>query len=167
MPLDPVLRDALNKQITNERYNAAFYTACALRFELLNLPGFSRWMTRAAREERHHASWFADYLIDRNEVPIFAPLDGIALPNGATMNNIGSMLFALALQREQQTTQQINALHMLGDETNDPQTCVFLHWFIKEQTRSEREIIEWLAKLKLADNDAAAVIALDHRLGKR
>lgn len=166
MPLEPVLRSSLNNQITNERYNAAFYRAAAARLELLNLSGFARWMKRAAKEETHHASWFTDYLIDRNEAPVYDKLDAIALPNSITMNNAGSILFAAALQREQQTTQQINALYLLGDEVNDPQTCVFLHWFIDEQTRSEREVTEILAQVKLAESDPAGIIVLDQRFRK-
>lgn len=167
MPLEPVLRSSLNNQITNERYNAAFYRAAAARFELLNLPGFARWMKRAAKEETHHASWFTDYLIDRNEAPIYDKLDAITLPNGMTMNNVGSILFAAALQREQQTTQQINSLHMLSEEVKDPQTGIFLHWFIAEQTQSEREVTEILAQVKLAESDPAGVLLLDQKFRKK
>ncbi len=166
MPLEPVLRDSLNKQITNERYNAAFYRAAAARLDLLNLPGFARWMKRSAKEETKHASWFADYLIDRNEAAIYAALDAVTLPNGSTINNVASALFALALQAEQRTTQQINSLYLMADEVNDPQTCVFLHWFIEEQTKSEREVTEILAQVKLAESDPAGILTLDHRLGK-
>lgn len=166
MSLDPVLRDRLNAQVTTERYNSAFYRACANRLAFLNLTGLARWMRHAARDENRHASWFADYLIDRNEFPPTDALPAVTLPNSATMLTAGSVLFAEALKREQATTQAINALYELGDEVNDPQTCVFLHWFIEEQTRSEREITELLAELKIADNDAAAVIALDRKVGK-
>lgn len=166
MPLDPVLRDRLNNQITNERQNAAVYLACALRFELLNLPGFAHWMHHASKEETHHAKWFAQYLVDRYEVPTIAPLEGFSATLNVTMNNVGSALFAVALSAEQRTTQQINALYLLSDEVNDPQTCIFLHWFIEEQTRSEREVAEILAQVKLAESDPAGILALDHRLGK-
>lgn len=166
MTLDPVLRDRINAQITMERLNSAFYFACANQFALLNLTGLARWMRHAARDERQHAAWFADYLIDRGESPVTAALPAVTLPNTSSMGTAGSILFGEALKKEQATTQAINALYELGDEVHDPQTCIFLHWFVAEQTRSEREITEILAKLKMADNDAAAVVALDHKAGK-
>ena len=41
--LDPVILDALNRQMTNERYNSAIYAAIGNRFDVLNLTGMAKF----------------------------------------------------------------------------------------------------------------------------
>lgn len=165
MPLDPVLRNALQKQMNTERQNSVFYKACEARFDALGLRGFAHWMHRAAKEERAHAQRFFDYLIDRNEVPILDALAAYAAV-AVTPQSAAASLFGESLKKEQANTQAINYLYGLSDEVKDPQTCVMLHWFIDEQTDSEATLYDITAQLKLIADDAAAILRLDHRLRK-
>lgn len=163
--LDPVVLDALNRQITTERFNAAIYMALANRLDSLNLTGFGAWMRAASTDETMHAQKFTDYIIDRNAFPIVAPLDGFAPPNGDMMT-IGTLSFAAALQRELTTTDAIKMLYDLADEIHDSQTCQFLLWFLDEQTKSVRETTELTARAQFAQGDSAAILAMDHELGE-
>lgn len=165
MPLEPVLRDNLNKQYNTERFNAVFYKACESRFGNLGLRGFAAWMHRASKDERQHAQAFFDYLIDRNETPALAALPAYT-PPVVTLQNAAATLFGEALKKEQQNTQAINFIYQLGDEVKDPQTCIFLHPFIDEQTESEATLQDIVSQLKLIADDAAAILRLDHRLRK-
>ena len=165
MSLEPVLRDALQKQMNTERLNAVFYKACSARLDSLGLRGFARWMHRSAKDERQHAQLFFDYLIDRAEVPNLAPLETYT-PPVVNIKNAPAILFTAALQKERQNTQAINYLYNLGDEVKDPQTCIFLHPLIDEQTESEATLQDITAQLNLAGDDAAAILRLDHRLRK-
>lgn len=162
--LDPVVADALNRQITNERQNNAIYQAIANRFDVLNLTGMAHYARQNAKEESHHAKWFTEYLIDRNGAPTIDPLDGVNPPQ-ADMTSAARILFSAILLREQQVTEQIKTIYSLADEADDPQTCKFLHWFLKEQTKSEREFTELVARATLAEGCAAAILALDKELG--
>lgn len=162
---DPVILDALNKQITNERYNAACYLALANRLDYLNLSGFAAWMRRAADEEMTHAARITEYVIDRNGFPIIAPLQGFTAPE-ADMTTGGAVTFAAALQREQVTTEDIKTLYDLSEQADDSQTCQFLLWFLKEQTKSVRETTELQARAQFAQGCPAAILAMDRELGE-
>ena len=162
---DPVLRDTFQKQMNTERLNAVFYKACEGRFDSLGLRGFARWFHRAAKDEREHAQRFFDYLIDRGEVPALAPL-ATYTPPAVTPQTIAAVLFGEALKKEQQNTQAINYLYNLSDEMKDPQSCIFLHPFIDEQTESEATLQDITAQLKLIGDDAGALLHLDRRLRK-
>lgn len=163
--LDPVLRSALQKQMNTERQNSVFYKACEARCDALGLRGFAHWMHRSAKEERAHAQKLFDYLIDRNEVPALDALTAYA-PPAVTPQNAAAVLFGESLKKEQANTQAINYLYGLADEVKDPQTCVFLHWFVNEQTDSEATLYDIITQLNLIRDDAAAILRLDHRLRK-
>ena len=165
--LDPVLLDSLQQQITRERQNEAVYLAVAHRFDVLNLTGFAAWSRKAAREEAEHAQRFADYVIDRNAAPQVQPLGGVIPPIPLDMLSAPALLVAVALQTEINNTESIKTLYSLAEEADDPQTCVWLIWAIEEQTSAERELTTLLARCKLAENDAAAVLQLDRELGAR
>lgn len=163
--LDPVVLDTLNRQITNERNNSAMYWALANRLEFLNLPGMAHHMRDASGDETTHAQKFTDYLIDRNAFPLVAPLDAALAPD-ADMLTAGRLCFAAALQREMQTTEQIKTLYDIAEQADDPQTCQFLLWFLDEQTQSEREYVELVARLQFAEGCPAAILAIDKELGE-
>lgn len=165
MALDPVVFDSLNRQITNERSNSAMYWALANRLDFSNLVGMATHMRAASLDETTHAQKFTDYLIDRGAFPTVEVVPA-AIPPDAPMLKIGTLCFAAALQREMQTTEQIKTLHDIAEQADDPQTCQFLLWFLEEQTQSEREYTELVARLQLAEGCAAAVLAMDHELAE-
>lgn len=164
MALDPVVQDALAQQVTRERTNQAAYMALDYRFQVLNLDGFAGYCRKAALEEGEHAQKFANYLIDREGVPVISPLNGVNAPQ-ADMLTAGAVLFGLALQVEKANTEAIKTLHALADEADDPQTCSFLIWALDEQTSAERELTEMVARCKFAEGCPAAILALDHEMG--
>lgn len=166
MPLDPVILDALQQQIARERFNEAIYITLANKFDVLNLPGFGRYMHAAASEEADHARKFTAYVIDRNAMPLTLPLMGVTAPL-ADMLTAGAVMLQAALDLEIANTAAIKTLYALADEADDPQTCVFLIWAIEEQTKAERELTELVARATFAQGCAAAILAMDHELGSK
>jgi len=164
MALDAVVRDSLIKQVGIERYNEAIYLALGWRLDSLNLTGAAKYFKAQASEEAEHARKFADYLIDRNETPIVAPLEGVTAP-GAEMTTAISMYAAAALAREKVNTEYIKTIYAQAQESDDPQTVTFLIWAIDEQTSAERELSELVARATFAQGCPAAILALDHELG--
>ena len=162
--LDPVVLDALNRQITTERQNSAIYSAVANRFDVLNLTGLAKFARANAAEELTHAAKITDYVIDRYGFPVIDALQAVNPPE-TDMLTAARVLFALALTREQITTEAIKTIYDLAEDADDPQTCQFLLWFLEEQTKSEREFSELVAKAQIAETDAAAVLMLDETLG--
>lgn len=162
--LDPVIQDALNRQYTTERQNSAIYAAIGNRFDVLNLTGLAAFARKNSAEEQTHADKIRDYIIDRYGFPIIDALTPIDPPQ-ADMLTAARVLFALALMREQTTTEAIKTLYDMAEDADDPQTCQFLLWFLEEQTKSEREFSELVAKAQIAEGNAAAVLMLDEQLG--
>jgi len=164
--LDPVVADALKRQITTERQNSAIYAALSNGFAVLNLPGMAKFCHRNSKEELTHADRVRDYLIDRYDQPSIDALAAVPMPQ-ADMLHAPFVFFELALKAEQSTTESIKTIYDLSEDADDPQTCQFLQWFLKEQTKSEREFAELSAQGLFAQGCPAAILKMDHDLGKR
>jgi ferritin len=165
--MDIVLAQALNSQLTYERYSADVYNNLACRLDTANLTGFSAYMHKREAEERTHARKFSDYLADRNVMPV---IDG--LPKPSSSPEIGSPMvmgkdaFQMALNHEYTVTERIKNLNELALEVDDPATHEFLLWFIHEQVEEERSLEEILTKFALAEGNGAAILALNESLGE-
>jgi len=164
--LDPVVADALKRQITTERQNSAIYAALSNGFAVLNLPGMAKFCHRNSKEELTHADKIRDYLIDRYNVPVIDALSAVTMPQ-ADMLHAPYVFFELALKAEQSTTESILTIYALSEDVPDPQTCRFLQWFLKEQTKSEREFAGLSAQALFAQGCPAAILKMDHDLGKK
>lgn len=145
--MNSTLMQALNNQLTMERQNAAIYDALSAALDVVFWDGSSKWMKKSADEEREHADKFAAYIVDRMGEPVYSSLDGCNCPTGDNLVDF----FSAALAREQMTTEAIKTLYFMSEDAEDPQTCQFLHWFLEEQTKSEREISDYLILLKKLD----------------
>lgn len=160
MKLPKALLDGLNDELTRERYAEALYLSAAGQFETLNLSGFAAWCRRAAAEENTHARAFFDYLTDRNETPVLDKVDAVQAPDDITA------IFQAALKQETVVSEAIRLLAQLSHETKDYFTVDFLNPFLKEQVKSERELIEIVGQLKLANGNPAAILLLNDKLGE-
>lgn len=165
MALDAVVRDSLMKQVNIERFNEAVYLALSWKLAALNLNGAANFFKHQAHDEAHHARKFANYLIDRGETPIVTALPVFDV-SPVDMNTAIASFAALGLQREQINTEYIKTICAQAQEAEDSQTETWLIWAIDEQTQSEREFTELLARATFAQSCAAAVLALDRKLKK-
>lgn len=148
--MNNTLMQALNDQLTMERQNAAIYDACASALNVVNWPGTSAWMKKSADDERNHADKFAAYIVDRFGVPVYSALNGCACPMGDDLVSH----FQFVLDREQLTTEAIKTLYYMAEQDEEPDVCRFLLWFLEEQTKSEREIQDFLLTLRRMDKSA-------------
>jgi len=162
--LDPVILDALNRQITHERQSSAVYAAIGNRFAALNLPGMACFAQQHACKKSKQADKLSGYVLDRYGFPVVDALQGI-MPPEADMLSAARVLFGAALQREQATTEALKTLYDLAEDADDPQTCQFLLCMLKKQTKTEAELSEIAARSVFAEGCAAAVLLLDQELG--
>lgn len=143
---------ALNDELTRERFSAALYLAAAGQFENMNLSGFADWARRASAEETGHAQAFFDYITDRNAAPMLATVQGVpALPA-----DVGA-LFGAALKQEQIVSEALRQLYARAMNGGDYFTAEFLHPFLKEQVKSERELTEIVAKVNSYPNEMLVI----------
>jgi len=158
--MNSTLMQALNDQLTMERQNAAIYDALSAALDVVFWSGSSKWMKSSANEEREHADKFAGYIVDRMGVPVFSSLDGCNCPTGDNLVDY----FSAALGREWLTTEAIKTLYYMAEEAEESQTCQFLLSFLEEQTKSEREISDYLIMLKRLDK--TGMMIFDKQLEK-
>ena len=145
------MNNDMQKQFILERTNEQYYRALASAADVVNWPGASAYFENAANDEQSHAKRVRDYIIDRNETPVFDALE--AIPEIDGNDYIG--MFKLALKRENITTASLQAKAQAADDEDvDFQTVAFLlssqgDWpgYLVEQTQSERELTDYILQI--------------------
>jgi len=150
---------ALNDQVNNELYSAYMYLALATYFDQQALTGFAFAMQTQCREELEHAGRLLRFMSDQDAK---IDLREIVRPE----REFDSPLAALqvALDAEQDNTEQINDLYELALKHSDHSTEVMMQWFIQEQVEEERSARTLLDRVKLAGQDKGALLVLDTQL---
>jgi ferritin len=161
-PMKGAVRDAINEQIKHEFYSAYVYLSMAGSFGVANLPVFAHWMRKQYEEETGHALKFFDFLLDRGESVQLLPLEG---PPHAFRSPLDT--FEQALEHEKEITSRIHELYDLSVQEGDYPAQVLLNWFVTEQVEEEKVATEIVERLKMADDDSAALLLLDRELGER
>ena len=161
-PMKGAVRDAINEQIKHEFYSAYMYLSMAGSFGVANLPGFGHWMRKQYEEETGHALKFFDFLLDRGESVQLLPLEG---PPHAFRSPLDT--FEQALEHEKEITSRIHELYDLSVQEGDYPAQVLLNWFVTEQVEEEKVATEIVERLRMADDDSAALLLLDRELGER
>lgn len=161
MQLSPQLLQALNSELTRERFSGAVYAAMAGKFEVLNLSGFAKWANRAAEEEAGHAKAFAKYISDRNQLPVYSQVPEVpALPDDLVE------LFSAALAQEEAVSEALRQIYFAALQEGDYFTLEFLNPYLKEQVESEDNLQEIVGKMKLAMGCPAGILHMDHEMGE-
>lgn len=162
--IDTAVLSALNAQITQERQNAATYLALANRAGALNLTGVEKFMRAASAEELTHAQTLIEYVIDRGAEPLTALVNAVILPPALGLLAEPLALFGAALSAEVANTHALELVRDTATTASDWRTSDLLIPLLAEQTASERELSEYVARLGAAGQDAAAVLAIDAQL---
>ena len=159
MQMPTELQQALSDHITSEKFAESSYEAFGIAFDALNWLGFSKWARGQASDELKHSRKFIDYLNDRNAPGAIGAIPAPVTPAGTLLEAFGQML-----SLEQMVTKQIEELYAQAETVGDADTCRFLLWFLKEQTKSERDLTVLIGRIGRADN--STLEKLDHQLGK-
>lgn len=162
MKLSKELIDMLNKQISNERFNEAFYWSCATYFDELNLENIATYFKLHAKEERSHAEKFYEFL-DENGARVI--IDAVPAPERSFKSF--SHPFELAVLAEEKTSLNIRNLCIQADKDNDHRALNFLRKFEEEQQEEEDLWSYNLSRANLADGDKAATLILDSEMAQR
>jgi ferritin len=160
--LPEALQTAITTQITVERTNSSVYAQLDIVFRKMAWFGMAKWAKESSHDETTHSEKFIDYLDDRN---IFPDLDEIPTPDVGAIDSLLAV-FTAALELEKATTKRINDLYLLAEEQKDKATCVFLNWFVDEQLKSEKEILDIINQIQHGPTDAAYLATIDEELGK-
>jgi ferritin len=161
-PPSPVHK-AINEQIKNELQAHYNYLGMSAHFEDSPYLGFAKWMRMQSSEEHGHAMRLFDFLRERNVSIKLSAIDAPKTKYGAHPLEV----FEVALTQEQGVTRQINHLYELALKEKDYSTLPFLAWFLQEQVEEENVVSDFIDRIRLAGDNAAALLRLDDEAGRR
>ena len=162
MALSKAVQDAINDQIHHEFHSAYVYLSMSAYLEAANFTGFAQWMRIQSKEEVMHAMKLFNYVNDRNGRVTLKTLEQPPFEFKSVLD-----VFEHALKHEQKVTSMIHSLYALATQENDYATQVALQWFIGEQVEEEATATSVVDRLKIANNDGAALLILDNEMGSR
>lgn len=153
----PLVEKMLQNQLTLERTNHAIYRSMADELENLGWDGCADYMRKSSDEELEHADKIASFLVDRNIDPFY---DTVQSP--PELSEELPDYFKNAYAAEQKTTASIMELYNQALAENEYLVTEFLHWFLAEQVKSEREVWDIIQMLE-ATNEWRLI---DEKVGK-
>ena len=160
--LSKKLEKAINEQINAEFWSAHLYLSMSAWFAEQNLPGFSNWMYVQYKEEDTHALKFFRYVNERSGRVELHPIEAVPFE---WKNPVDA--FQATLDHERVVTAKIYKIMELALEEKDYATVSFLQWYVNEQVEEEATAEDYLNKLKMIENNAAAMYAMDGELAQR
>jgi bacterioferritin B len=140
--------EQLNTQIGNELAAHNQYLACAVFYDGQTMPQMAAFFYHQALEERAHAMMMVRYLLDTDAEVI---IPGVEAPK-PTFDDVVAPV-TLALDQEQEVTEQINTLIRIAREESDFASEQFMSWFIKEQVEEVATMSDLLAVVTRNKND--------------
>lgn len=159
--IDPQLEEAINLQINKELTASYNYLSMAAWFDDQNLGGFSGFMERQSQEEKDHAHRLFRYQLNRG-----GKVDLRQINQPPQEFDSITQVFEVSLEAEIDNTRAINKLYETARDLNDYATLAHLQWFLDEQVEEEKTMNDILGKLKMANNDTAALLMLDKLMGE-
>jgi ferritin len=160
--MNAAVQDAFNDQIKNELFSGYLYLSMSAHFDRENLPGFARWMRLQAQEELAHGMRMFDYVLRRGGQVELQGIDTPATEFGSPLS-----VFQSVLEHEQAVTGMINRLYELSGKEGDWAAQQELQWFIGEQVEEEDSASTARDQVRMAGEDAAALLMLDQQFGSR
>jgi ferritin len=153
--------DALNEHLQLELRAWYEYSAMALWFDRIDLPGFASFMEKQAGEELAHAHRIIDHLKERDQTAILPALDR---PRGEY--DSPRHAFEQVLDAEREVTTSIQKIYKLADQAEDQPSRIMLEWFINEQVEEENLARALLGRLRHAGDSGPGLLLVDQELGK-
>ena len=142
------LLSAMNQQVGNEFGASLQYVAIASYFDREALSGLARFFYRQAEEERDHAMKFVRFVVDADGV---LEIPAIAAPKSEFKS--AKEAVKLALEWEEEVTQQIYGLVDIAKEDSNYIAVRFLDWFVNEQFEEVNTMSTLLHVVKRAGED--------------
>ncbi|MDG4658459.1 ferritin [Ectobacillus antri] len=157
------MEQLVNNLIQIEHVSSTLYLAMSNYMNKLNFKGMGTWLRLQSEEERLHMLKLMDYLVNRG-----GTVELKAVPAQPTEYGTPLETFQKVLEHEQFVTNSYRqAYDYVNKMNNDQQTLIILQEFLKEQVDEEAQSQTIVDRLKLAQNNPAALLLLDQELGKR
>ncbi|HEY8457501.1 MAG TPA: ferritin [Actinopolymorphaceae bacterium] len=125
---DSKFLELLREQIRHEFTAHQQYVAIAVWFDAQDLPRLAAHFYRQALEERNHAMMIVQYLLDQGVKVTIPGVDEVRNDFASAREAV-----ALALEQEQNVTEQFVTLAKTARDEGDYIGEQFLQWFLHEQ----------------------------------
>ncbi|MED4209478.1 ferritin [Priestia megaterium] len=154
------IQKLLNNLIQLEHVSSTLYLAMSNYMNRLNYKGMGSWLRLQSEEERTHMLKLIDYLVDRGGMVELSSLPAQPSEFGTPLET-----FQKVLEHEKFVTNSYRQAFQFINQANDPQTLVIVQDFLREQVDEEAQTI--VDRLKIAQNNPAAIFILDQELGQQ
>lgn len=148
------------KQANREFYSERLYIAMEYYFKSLDFNRYAKLFNDYALEERNHAYKMLEFLDEHNCSTKLSSIDDVLTEYSSPKD-----VFEKAYAHEIQVTKWITNIYKLAIKEGDIASQQFLDWFIEEQREEEDKMLERLNRLKLAGDNMAAILFLEHHDG--
>ncbi|WP_315907189.1 ferritin [Priestia koreensis] len=152
----------VNNLIQIEHVSSTLYLAMSNYMNKLNYRGMGSWLRLQSEEERTHMLKLIDYLVDRGGTVELSSLPAQPSEYGSPLET-----FQRVLEHEKFVTNSYRQAYEYVNKVNDQQTLIIIQEFLKEQVDEEAQAQTIVDRLRLAQNNAAAIFILDQELGQR
>ncbi|GAB1789261.1 ferritin [Priestia megaterium] len=156
------IQKLLNNLIQLEHVSSTLYLAMSNYMNRLNYKGMGSWLRLQSEEERTHMLKLIDYLVDRGGTVELSSLPAQPSEFGTPLET-----FQKVLEHEKFVTNSYRQAFHFISQANDPQTLVIVQDFLREQVDEEAQAQTIVDRLKIAQNNPAAIFILDQELGQR
>ncbi|WP_064094009.1 ferritin [Rossellomorea aquimaris] len=150
-----------NNLIQIEHVSTTLYLAMSAYMAQQNYTGMASWLRLQAEEERTHMLKWIDYVTDRG-----GKVEIQALPAQPAEYGTPLQTFQKVLEHEQFVTESYRKAYEYAAQ-NDQQTSVIIQEFLREQIDEEAQSQTIVDRLKIAEDNPAALLVLDQELGQR
>jgi ferritin len=115
-----------------------------------------------AKEETTHAMKIFDFVLDRGGS---VSLGAVPQPKASWKTPLA--VFEAAAKHEAAVSTSIVGIYERAGKEKDHSSQIMLQWFVTEQVEEEKTSTAIVERLRLAANNPAALMLLDHDLGSR
>lgn len=138
------MEELLNRQVTNEAWNAEIYLAYGAWADDQGMAGLSNFLFRHSQEERDHMMKFMQHIMQRGgRVKITRIPEPLKDPKN--LKDCLDKLFKAEVENSESIYEIIN----LALEEKDWASWNFLQWFVKEQIEEENLIDDLIDRYNL------------------
>lgn len=155
------LQKLFNNLIQVEHVSTTLYLAMSAYMGKLNLVGMAHWLRLQSEEERTHMLKLIDYVVDKNGTVQLNTVPAQPSEFGTPLET-----FQKVLDHEKFVTNSYRQAFNYVTQA-DPQSVVIIQDFLREQIDEEAQSQTIVDRLKLAENNPAAILILDSEIGKR
>lgn len=157
--ISPEIIALLNYRIQQEELSSRIYLAMSVWANLNGFAGAGELWKKYSEEEKGHAEWAYNYLLDLNILPVVPPLDK---PVGV-FKGLPDIIIK-SYEHEVNITMQCQALAQKAQQLGDYMTLQLAEKYLKEQVDELAKTNYWIDRLQAFGDEPATLRLLDDEM---